>query len=85
AILSSSSKNLCTGSQCDQTKSVGKEPTDMKATTSPSDDYMEKRLKAFALLEGREINLKSLPSNHPDLTTSSNNIGSDYYNMKDYS
>ncbi|CAF1118934.1 unnamed protein product [Adineta steineri] len=32
AILSSSSKNLCTGSQCDQTKSVCKQPSEMKAT-----------------------------------------------------
>ncbi|CAF1460175.1 unnamed protein product [Adineta steineri] len=31
-ILSSSSKNLCTGSQCDQTKSVCKQPSEMKAT-----------------------------------------------------
>ncbi|CAF1247233.1 unnamed protein product [Adineta steineri] len=41
AILFSSSKNLCMDNQCDQTNLVGKQPTDMKATTSSSGELPE--------------------------------------------
>jgi len=47
---------------------------------------MEEHLKAFLFFEkALEIRQNSLPSNHPDLAISYNNIGTVYYDMGEYS